>query len=194
MRSLITIILACMTVCGASAQGGALLHSCESLDGVSLGMGRQLDESKLFVSHAAEHVTEGAGAVGAVSFSPEDATGNTYISLHLPIEPTDFTERALLFDATSSTPERSRALYVRGYDSRGSMVLSWMTWAGALDAEARSFRLTPGDDADGLSWEPGRIEAEDRSEVIRLEFITGTGERGVHFNLVVDNVRAVTAQ
>jgi len=192
MRLLALAAICCLTVGSAHAQG-ELLQPCESLDGVSLGMGNNYDESKLFLSHAAEHVTEGVAAIGAVTRSAEDAKGNVYLSINLPIEPTDFTGRALAFDVASSTPERSQAFYVRAYDEFGSMVMSWQSWSGELTAEAQQFVLTPGTDAHGLAWEPNRVQTDDLSAVTRLEFITGTGEKGVYFNVTVDNVRAVPA-
>lgn len=182
--TLIVLIAGC-----GYAQTETLLHACEGLEGVTIGMGRQLEESKLFVSYAAEHVTEAVGAVGLFSRSPEGATGNTYISIVLPIEPTDFTGRTLVFDAASSTPELSRALYVRAYDASGSCVLSWSSWSGELMSEAAEFRLAAGEDDGTLTWEPGRVEVDDHSEVVKLEFITGTGAKGVIFNIAVDNVR-----
>jgi len=191
MRPFAAIALLAATLCCAHAQEATLLHSCEFLDGVSIGYSRQAEGTKLFVSFAADHVTEGAGAIGAVSLAP-DAPGNTYLSIYLPIEPIDFTDRALVFDAASSTPDRSRALYVRAYDERGNIVMSWQSWDGRLATEAQQFTLVPGEDSSGLKWEPQRIESEDRSAVVRLEFITGTGEDNVYFNLTVDNVRART--
>ncbi|MFO8079440.1 MAG: hypothetical protein R6V07_03945 [Armatimonadota bacterium] len=191
-RFAVPLILSLALAC-AHAQPEALLHAAESLDGVSIGMGSGYDESKLFLSHAAEHVTEGAAAIGAVSRSPEDAQGNVYVSVFVPIEPTSFTDRALVFDGATSTPDRSQALYVRGYDESGRMVMSWMSWEGQLSAEVRQFRLVP--EVDGaLRWEPGRIEADDRSAVTRIEFITGTGEKGVYFNVTIDNIRASIAR
>lgn len=194
MRWLAVPTLLCLTLCCALAQPGVLLHSCESLDGVSVGMGRQLEATKLFVSHAAEHVTEGAGAVGAVSLAPEGTSGNTYISIYLPIEPTDFTAQSLVFNAATSTPDLSKAFYVRGYDLSGNIVISWSSWSGELGPEAREFALSPLSDSGGLTWEPQRIQDDDRSDVTRLEFITGTGEKGAYFNVTVDNVRAVPAR
>jgi hypothetical protein len=192
MRLLITAVALCMAFASAHAQDATLLHPSETLEGASIAMGDQYEHSKLFISRAAEHVTQGAGAVGAVTRSPEDATGNVYISVYLPIEPTDFTERAIAFDAASSTPERSKALYVRGYDEFGSIVMSWQSWTGEMSSEATEFVLAPETDRQGLSWEPNRIQSEDRSAVTRLEFITGSGEKGVYFNMAVDNVRAVS--
>ena len=188
MKQVLVSAFLCITLLGADARAETVLHACESLDGVSIGMGGGLDESKLFISHAAEHVTEGAGAIGASSRSPEDAPGNVYLSINLPIEPTDFTDRALVLDAATSTPEHSRAFYVRGYDAAGRMVMSWMSWDGRLASEAQQFRLTPGEDSDGLRWEADRIRGE-RSSVVRLELITGTGAKGVRFNVIADSVR-----
>lgn len=190
MRSAIIITTLCAAVIGAHAQNATLLHPCESLAGASLAMGAQIEETKLFISHAAEHVTEGAGAIGAVSLAP-DTPGNTYVSIYLDIEPNDFSDRALIVDAASSTPERSKAFYVRGYAEDGDMVLSWQSWEGRLTAEAQQFTLTPGADSSGLRWEPDRVEDDDHSEVVRLEFITGTGEKDVYYNATVDNVRVV---
>ena len=190
MRSAIIAMTLCVATIGAYAQNATLLHPCDSLEGASIGMRSQIEETKLFVSHAAEHVTEGAGAVGAVSLAP-DTPGNTYVSIYLSIEPTDFTGRALVVDAASSTPERSQAFYVRGYAEDGDMVLSWQSWEGRLTAEAQQFTLTPGADSSGLRWEPQRVEDDDHSAVVRLEFITGTGEKDVYYNATVDNVRVV---
>lgn len=191
MRSLAVITLLCLPVC-VLAQAGTMLHLCETLEGVRVGMGNQAEASKLFLSYAAEHVTEGVAAIGGVSFAP-DTPGNFYLSIYLPIEPTDFSDRALAFDAASSTPELSRALYVRGYNEAGNIVMSWNSWDGRLTTEAQTFTLTPGEDSAGLRWEPGRVASDDRSAVTRLEFITGTGAKDVYFNMTVDNVQVLPA-
>jgi hypothetical protein len=138
-------------------------------------------------------VTQGVAALGIVSRSPESATGNSYASVFLTIEPTDFTDRALVFDAASSTPDLSEALYVRGYDDNNDIVMSWQSWDGRLATTAQQFALTPGADSSGLVWEPNRIEDDDRSEVVRLEFITGAHDPGVIFNMTVDNIRVAPA-
>ena len=191
MRSLAVITMFSVAAC-VHAQNGPMLHSCERLEGVSIGMGRQAEDSKLFLSHAAEHVMEGVAAIGGASFAP-DTPGNFYLSIYLPIEATDFTDAALVFDAATSTPEHSKALYVRAYDEYGNTVMSWQSWDGRLGPQAQQFTLTPGEDAAGLVWEPDRIENKDRSAVTRLEFITGTGDRDAYFNVTVDNVRVAPA-
>jgi hypothetical protein len=194
MRWLAVSVIISLALPCASAQAEALLHAAESLDGVSIGMGSGYDESEFFLSHAAEHVTEGVAAIGAVSRAPEDATGSTYVSFMVSIEPTDFTEQSLVFDAASSTPGQSKGFYVRGYNEAGRIVLSWMTWSAKLPEEAATVHLTPGADGDGLAWEPGRVESEDHSAVTRLEFIVGTREPGAHFNLIIDSIRASIAR
>ncbi len=193
MRLATVAALIVLTAAWACAQAETLLHSCESLDGVKVGLGSQLEERKLFISYAAEHVTEGVGAIGLFGRSSEGATGNTYISIDVPIEPTDLTGRALVFDASSSTPELSRAFYVRAYDASGLCALSWNSWNGELTSEASEFRLVPGADFGTISWEPGRVEVDDHTAVVRLQFITGTSAKGVVFNLAVDNIRAADA-
>jgi len=193
MRLLTVAALIVLATTWAHAQAETLLHSCESLEGVKVGMGTQLEERKLFISFAAEHVTEGVGALGLFGRSPEGATGNTYISIDVPIEPTDLTGKALVFDASSSTPDLSRAFYMRAYDATGNCVLSWNSWNGELTSEASEFRLAPSEDFGTITWEPGRVESADHSEVVKLQFITGTGAKGVVFNIAVDNIRAVDA-
>lgn len=193
MRIMTTVTLILATIGWACAQNETLLHSCENLEGVAMGTGRQLEEAKLFVSYAAEHVTEGVGAIGACARSPEGGTGNTYISIDIPVEQTDLTGRALVFDAATSTPDLSRALYVRAYDASGNCVLSWLSWEGELTSEAREYCLVPGKGFGTIKWEPGRVELDDHSQIVKLQFITGTGSKGVVFNFTVDNVRLADA-
>jgi hypothetical protein len=193
MRPIAVAALVCLTLGCASAQDAPVLRPCEDLLGASIGMGDGSEMSRLFLSHAAEHVTQGVAAIGIVSRSPESATGNSYASVFLTIEPTDFTDRALVFDAASSTPDLSEALYVRGYDDNNDIVMSWQSWDGRLATGAQQFALIPDMDSGGLVWEPNRIEDDDRSEVVRLEFITGAHDPGVVFNMTVDNIRVAPA-
>ncbi len=189
MRYLMLSALVFLSASIALPQTGTLLHSCESLDDAHLSLGGDREGSELHVTYAAEHVTEGVGGIMVIGHSPADADGNTYVAFDLVIEPTDFTEQCLLFDATTTTHDRSKALYVRGFDADGDCVLSWASWQGELQAQMRGFALSPGEGAGTIHWEDQRIESEDRSAVTRLRFITGTHEKGVDFTLIVDNVR-----
>ena len=62
-----------------------------------------------------------------------------------------------------------------------------------MTSEASEFRLVPGENSGTISWEPKRVEVDDHSAVVRLQFITGTGAKGVVFNLAVDNIRVADA-
>lgn len=184
--AVLAIIVTLAAPCMAQTR---LLHPCERLGGVSVDTGRRSSDTLLVIGRAAEWVTEGAGSIRISTTSPEDATGNSYVSFDMSIEPTDFTDCALLFDAATSTPEQSKALYVRGYDEYGSCVLSFKDWSGPLATQMKTFAVYPGRSSQGLTWEPHEIDSDDRSAVVKLRFYVGTHDPGVNFSLYVDNVR-----
>ncbi len=191
MRALAVAIIIAIPAGICAGQQATLVHGCEGLDGVRVSVGAERPETLLTNAWAAEYVTEGVAGVRISSRSPEDTEGNTYVAVDLDIEPTDFTERGLAVDAATSLPETSRAFYVRGFDDRGSIVMSWSNWEGLLTTQMQTFTLYPGFRSGEMKWEPGRIEAADRSAVVRLRFYTGTSEKGADFSLYLDNIRAV---
>jgi len=159
---------------------GVALHSCDDLQGLAMGNSAQLPDTKL------ETVN---GSLRASSVSPADAPGNTYLSVVLTTPPADTTGMALVFEAWTSTPEKSLALYARGYDAAGTCVLSWLSWAGLLGAERKTFTLVPGMLNDGMAWEPGMVKSPDRTAVVKWEVYTGTHDPGVAYDLYLDNLR-----
>jgi len=190
VRSLIAIValLTAFAAASSAQENTTLLHGCETLDGVKVTTAADNPETLLVIARAAEYVTEGAGSIRISSRSPEDATGNSYVSFDLQIEPTDFTNRTLIFDAGTTMPETSGALYVRGYDEYGSCVLSWQNWAHPLEEGMKRFEAVP-EQSGQLKWEPQEIENDDHSAVVRLRFYTGTHEAGTEFAMYVDNIR-----
>jgi len=171
------------------AQQPATLHGCDALDGARLDLGSNWDISGLEVVTDPGFPVEGAGALRLYGTSPAGHDGNSYLSARVTIPPTDFGGQALVFDAASSTPAESQALYVRGFDAEGTCVMSWTSWNGQLKAEMQSFTLHPRLPGGGIAWEPDFVKSDDLSAVTSFVFFTGTHNAGVEFNMVLDNIR-----
>ena len=145
-----------------------MLHSCDTLDGLRLDSGSGWERSGLEIVADPGFPVEGAGALRIYGTSPADREGNSYLSVRVSIPATDFRGQALVFDAATSTPAESEALYVRGYDAEGGCVLSWTSWNGQLQAEKQTFALHPRIPSGGIAWEPGVIKSDDHSAVTSL--------------------------
>lgn len=184
----VSAMLALSPLCLAQGQT-LVLHTCDDLQSIAANNSANLPDTKLETATAPADVVEGTGSLHASSVSPADATGNTYLSVVFSTPPADTTGRALVFEAWSSTPEKSLAFYVRGYDAEGTCVLSWLSWAGLLKAEPQTFTLVPGMLNDGMAWEPAMVKSADRSAVVRWEIYTGTHDPGVAYDMFLDHLR-----
>lgn len=187
------ILAAIVSVSYALAQP-KVLNTCDDLAGWTVAQGKGYPETKLEIATDPKLVTEGQGSLHVATVSPKDATGNTYLSVILTTPPTDIRKQALVFDAWTTDPSRTRALYVRGYDAQGNTVLSWMSWAGPLKAEVTPYELHPGYSLGPLQWEPAVLKSDDRSAVVRWEFYVGTPQPGTAFDLYLDNLRLVPSE
>ncbi|NLO06085.1 MAG: hypothetical protein GX131_09700, partial [candidate division WS1 bacterium] len=171
------------------AEDATLLHACDALEGASISTGGNWPDTQLVVSDDPSFITEGSGSLRLSGTSPADATGNSYLSIDLVIPPSDFTGKVLRFDAGTSTPDQSEALYVRGYNSAGECALSWFSWSGLLSDQMQTFELYPAMARKGLTWEPEMVKTEAPIDVVKLRIYTGTHNPGAAFDLFVDNVR-----
>jgi len=188
VRYLIMLALAAVVVpCLAQQAGG--LHSCDTVEALSLDLGKNWDRSGIEVVTEPGFEVEGAGALRLYGTSPAGHEGNSYLSTRVAIPATDFRGQALVFDAATSTPAESQALYVRGFDAESNCVLSWTSWSGQLRAEAQTWTLHPGLPSGGLAWESEYVKSDDRSAVTELVFFVGTHNAGVEFDMVLDNIR-----
>ncbi|MGI5817597.1 MAG: FG-GAP-like repeat-containing protein [Armatimonadota bacterium] len=188
MRALLVFALIAVTVPCIAAQP-VLLNPCDTPDAFSVDSGSNWQHSGVEIVTDPALVTEGDGALRLYGTSPEDRQGNSYLSVRVAIEPTDFSGMALTFDAATTTPSESRALYVRGFDGAGICVLSWSSWSGQLASEMQTWTLHPGLPGDGLEWEPDSVKSDDRSAVTELVFFVGTSNAGAEFDMVLDNIR-----
>ncbi|MFP4250097.1 MAG: hypothetical protein ACLFU7_10590, partial [Armatimonadota bacterium] len=164
------------------------LFNCDTLDGVSVTGGGDWPETALELNTDERFVSEGDASIHLSGVSPTDATGNSYLSMAIDIDPIDLEGQALQFDSWTDRPETTRALYLRAYNSDGECVLSFMNWGGPIDEEKTTVTLTRGF-GDVLAWEPGMVESDDLSDVTRLRFWIGTSETDAPFGFYVDNIR-----
>jgi hypothetical protein len=171
------MLLATLTVTAFAQQNElVMLFDCDTVEGVTITGGQKWPDSKLEVNTDAAFMSEGEGSL------------HSYLDLSIALDGVDLTKQALLFDAWTSTPDNTRALYVRAYNSAGDCVLSFLNWGGPLGAEKTSFELSKGF-GDRVAWEPKMVESDDLSSVTRLRFYVGTGAKGVPFDLYLDNIR-----
>ncbi len=167
------------------------LYMGEDLKGVALQWGKD-ETAKLQVNTDPAYTSEGKGSLLVSRTSPKDADGNSYVSISIDIAPADMSvNRALAFDAWTSEPKNTQALYVRGYDAAGQCVMSWHSWSGPLKNAKTSLELLPGASGSGLAWEPNELKSDDRSAVVKLWFYAGTHDPAVPFSMYIDNVRTV---
>ncbi|MCK5805061.1 MAG: hypothetical protein KAI66_19665, partial [Lentisphaeria bacterium] len=185
--------LAMIALSTSCAHGDALLHGCEDMVGVAV-LTKPLRQDTATPHVGAPYVTEGRSCLHMYMESPTKTTGNTYLSWTLEIAPTDMTVNALLFDAATARPDTTQALYVRGYDEKGNVVLSWHSWASPLGTRMKTFRLMAGTSDGTLEWEPLFVRPGDVTKVVKLRFYIGTHGKGVPFDAYLDNVRAVPTE
>ncbi|MFW5868266.1 MAG: hypothetical protein ACOCX2_10645, partial [Armatimonadota bacterium] len=188
--SLIAVALVLLGATLAAAQVGEtrVLFDCDSLDDVSIMDGEGMEATELALNTDEQFVSEGDASIHLSSVSPENATGSTYLSIAIDIEPTNLEGQALLFDAWTDLPEDTKALYLRAYNAEGECVLSFFNWGGPIDEEKTTVTLIRGF-GDVLSWEPGMVESDDISQVTRLRLWVGTRAQGAPFGFYLDNIR-----
>ncbi|MFO7948087.1 MAG: hypothetical protein R6V19_14880 [Armatimonadota bacterium] len=194
MKHLMTVLAIIVLIsAGVCAQEPVLLHPCDDIEGASLSSGSGLPNAVIDIATDADNVTQGNGSIHISAESTPEDTGNTYLAVDLPIEPTSFEDKKLIFDAWTSDPDISRALYVRGYDADGNCVLSWLNWDSALDTEPTTYELMIGW-SQQLAWEEKMVEVDTATPVVKLRFYVGTHRDGVTFDMYVDNIRTVEHQ
>lgn len=180
-------------VCAVAAQNQPIvLNSCDSLDGWKVGSVQPLQDT-LTINTDAAWKSEGTASVHVYYVAPPDAKGNSYVSVDVDIAPLDVTKYDIAFDAWTSVPDTSKALYLRAYDASGRCVLSWNSWSGLLKTEKTEFRFVPGENSMGAAWEAANAVAPLSSPVVRLQFYAGTHTPSTPCDIFIDNLCAVPA-
>jgi hypothetical protein len=177
-----------------SQQEASWCFGFETTDDLTTGYGTTSDGIQLSLNETPEYLSEGAASVRLSARSQEGAEGNHYVSLIVPAPGLDVEGKMIAFDAWTSLPGTTRALYVRSFDADGKCVLSWQSWAGPLAASAtHRFELQPGLSLHGMNWEQKMVAAPGQP-VARFEFIIGTGEHGVEYDVYLDNLCVVPSK
>ncbi len=191
VRLPILVVICVLVTAGSWAQEApqpVMLHDCDTLEGVSVSGGGDWPETTLELNTDPQYMSEGDASVHLYGVSPENATGNSYLSVDFEIGDVDMRGQKIMFDAWTSLPETTRALYVRGYNAAEECVLSYMSWGRPIGTEMTTIELTRGF-SDVLAWEPGMIDTNDLSSVVRLRFYIGTSDPATQFDCFIDNIR-----
>jgi len=190
MLSAGAIALSLTVALSAAAQdveNADLLFDCDTLDAVTVSGGADWPDTVLELSADEQFVSQGEASIHLSGVSPEDAAGNSYLSIDIDLGGVDMTRKAILFDVWTGRPENTQALYVRAYNAQDECVLSFLNWSGPMGAERTTITLVRGF-GNILAWEPKMVESDDLSSVQRLRFYIGTHGKGVPFDFYLDNI------
>ena len=191
IAALATVILAGPAMCQDEI---IWQHGLESTESLTTAWGSKCEDIKITLNEDAAYIAEGDASVHLSAKSVEDHDGNHYVSVKIPAPGLDMDGKMVVFNAWTSLPDATRALYVRGLAADGGKVLSWNNWGGILGSSAtHEFELQTGVSMGGMSWEEQEIAAAGQPVTV-LEVLMGTNQHGVEFDLFVDNLRVVPAK
>ena len=168
-----------------------LIAALDTTEGVKLRPWSSNVQAELEVVTDPALVTQGKAALCIKARSGEPIPGRSasrYVSITLAVPAFSMRDRMMMVDVASRTPEHTRAFYVRLRDPKGREVGSWSSWRLQASAKPKTIRLQQGTNLDGLAYEVKRVKALD-APVATIEIITGTRDKNVAFDLIVDNVR-----
>ncbi len=168
----------------------ALIHGCESADGVANTWGGNCSDRRLDLNHSESFLSEGEASIYLTGRSGPKSQSH-YNGVKIPLSGIDLDARTVLLDCWTTTPENTQAVYLRLYTKDGKIAASWSNWSSPF-AQSRqiTIRLDQGMGRGGFSWEKDRIEAEGAKSIAAAEIIIGTRTPDVAFDVYVDNLRA----
>ncbi len=189
-RLLTLAVLAGLAGSTAQAQETKVL-SLNSAEGIRATMD-QTPTRTVTVEQGTGNSTDGDGAL-RVKGTSITRDGNRYFGIMVPLGRTwDLTKARLAVDARTSEPGNTGAFYVRAYNQGETQAsLSFASWNNRLKTDWNTFHFQYGGRGSDLSWEAAVVGDRVPNKVDRLEFIIGTGEKGVPIDLQIDNLRLV---
>jgi hypothetical protein len=122
-----------------------------------------------------------------------DKEGNRYFGVMIPLGRTwDFSKARVAFDARTSQPENTKALYFRAYNQgEAKASLSFAAWDGRLTTDWKTFYFQTGGVGSDLNWEAAVVENRVPDKVDRIEIIIGTSEKNAPIDVTLANLRTL---
>ena len=167
-----------------------ILLPLNTMEGVTATMHPRGAESKVEVVKGEGNTTDGGGAIHLEGISPE-GKGNKYFGVSVSLtKPVDLTQRRVLLDARTASPENTKAFYVRCYN-QGETKPAWSfhSWDGLLQRGWHTFSFQTCLSPDGPNWESSVVENRVADRVDRIEVIIGTAGDGKKVDVLLDQVR-----
>jgi hypothetical protein len=106
----VALVLLGTTLAGAQVGDTRVLFDCDSLDDVSIMDGEGMEATELALNTDEQFVSEGDASLHLSGVSPADATGNSYLSMAIDIDPIDLEGEALQLDSWTDLTAITRAL------------------------------------------------------------------------------------
>ena len=100
----------------------------------------------------------------------------------------DLAKQAIKFSISSTTAEKTRALYVRCYDRQNKCVASWKTWTAPISGKPQVLTFAAGHNSHGLEWEAPMVQSAG-TVFAKIEFIIGhRGVAGTVYDARISNI------
>ena len=100
----------------------------------------------------------------------------------------DLAKQAIKFSISSTTAEKTRALYVRCYDQQNKCVASWKTWTAPISGKPQVLTFAAGHNRHGLEWEAHMVQSAG-TVFAKIEFIIGhKGVAGTVYDARISNI------
>lgn len=121
--------------------------------------------------------------------TPENK-GSKYFSFSIILkEPVNLENKQLSFNASTTTPDITAALYVRLYNE-SSQKPSWsfFNWAHTFNNEEILITISKGQ-SNKLTWEPKATDEGNVEKINRIQFYIGTQEANKEMNMTINNIK-----
>jgi len=175
-------------LCAAEEEKTIPVCGAETTDGTAMTWGSGLVEKRLELNKDKRFVSQGEASLHLYG---RTAPGKgKYLGVKIPIPETDMVERKIFFDAWTTHPSTTEAVYLRLYRADGKMVGSWSNWGSPFEISShRTFELHRCFTASGFHFEQKWVEDRQPSKVTTIEIVIGSRPTGNPFDIYLDNFR-----
>lgn len=191
MNTLVRVLNVVVLLASLALAEEAALPVCplDTADGAQITWGEAVADKKMVPNADRKFISEGAASIH-LSGVTQQAKGNKYLGVKLPIPKTDMTKHILLLDAWSAAPAAPQSVYVRLYDAAGKRVASWCNSGSPFkDSPNKTFHLNPAIAQDGFQYEEKVAPRQPLPDVAAVEIVIGTSADNAPIEIYVDNLR-----